>query len=226
MRSARTARSRRSASTARASVQRLDGDRLLVLRWDGGLQIVRADGSRVLVDRSAEGPRVDSTGHRVVFVTRGASDTTHGPREDGRLVRYDLVTGRVSVLVHDANASAPLPIPGSDDVLYVSTVSGVASIWRASLESGPTQLTSVGFAPDDPELDPVYGDQTLWFDEHTLVFTASYESDVLYAFDLRTGTLTNIGPGAHPTFSTDGSVLSGGAFESDACVSYAIGGAS
>ena len=117
-----------------------------------------------------------------------------------------------------------MPIPGLDDVLYVSTVTGIASLWLASLEGSPRQLTNVGYGADDSQLDPVYGDQVLWIDAYRIVFTASYASDVLWAFDVRTMSLVEVGPGAHPALGEHGELLSGGAFESETCTSYEIGG--
>ncbi|WP_169791647.1 hypothetical protein [Sandaracinus amylolyticus] len=131
-----------------------------------------------------------------------------------------------TVLVDDETASTPRPIPGSRDVLFVSTSTGLASFWRVTPGSQPVQLTNVGRDEVGPGFVPVADRQLAW-SEGALFYGVDEEdgSTRIWRFDPATRDATEVGPGAWPRTASDGSVLalqpSGGA----ACAArYPAGG--
>jgi hypothetical protein len=96
------------------------------------------------------------------------------PATVGRLVMIDLATGDERVIDDDPTDSNPFVVPGTDDVLFVSSRSGLASLYLARPGHPPRRITNAGVrAISDPRWVPVPG-RELWFEGRVAVFTAHY----------------------------------------------------
>lgn len=127
--------------------QVLADGRVLVWSFDGSLSLrTGTSPSHIIADLVLD-PWLDATRNRVAFVAPSAGATTLEPGDDRRVVIYDLGTGTELEVLADATASSPLALPGSDDVLYVSSAGGIAAIWRATAM----------LAAADPTPDPCNG---------------------------------------------------------------------
>lgn len=212
-----------TAITGARTAQSLGDGRFVVWGWDERLSLVDGRGGSTEIAPVAADPWVDAAGRRVVFVAPLAGATSLEPGADREVVVYDVPSGASTSLIIDNTAAAPLPIPGSPDVLYVSSSSGVASIVRV----GPSEtrtLTNVDATDVEQEFVPVYGRQVLFVDGgERLVFTAEYESDVIWALNLRTGEAEELGPGRFPTLGNDGSVLAATGTGTDCALHYLDG---
>lgn len=215
--------------TGAQSAQALGDGRYLVWGWDGRLTLDNGRGSVTEIAPVALGPYLDPATRRVTFVApltvgEGPATGTLEPGDDREVVLYDIATNTSVSLVTDITASAPIPIPGTNDALYVSTASGVAQIVRVT----PTEtivLTNRDATGVEQEFVPVYSRQVLFTDGGDfLVFTAEYETDVLWRLNLSTGDAEELGPGSYPAFGNDGSVLAGNASSGGDCASRYLDG--
>lgn len=113
-----------------------------------------------------------------------------------------------TVLIDDESASTPRPIPGSRDVLFVSTSTGLASFWRVTPGAAPVQLTNVGLDEVGPEFVPVADRQLAWADG-ALFYGVDEEdgSTRVWRLDLGARSASEIGPGAWPRPASGSSVL-------------------
>ena len=209
--------------TGARAAQALSDGRFVVWGWDGRLTIDE-NGRATEVAPVALDPWVDPVSGKIAFIAPTAGATALEPGDDREVMLYDIPSGASMSLIVDGTASAPVPIPGTGDVLYVSSASGVASIIRVT----PTEtltLTNADANSVEQEFVPVYGRQLLFLDGgDSLVFTAEYETDVLWRLNLRTGEAEELGPGRYPALGRDGSVLAGGNTGSDACASHYLDG--
>ena len=112
-------------------------------------RLERAVGARVLE------PRFAPDGTRVAFVELPPGVKDYQPGTPTRLVVMDLARGTRRVVSEHPLDSSPWPVPGSDDVMFVSGRTGVASIWRSSPGRPPRQVTNVGLTRVGPEFVPV-----------------------------------------------------------------------
>ena len=197
-----------------------DGRMLLSLA-DGRLLLTAADGT---VERElaawASDPWVSDDGARAAWIGLAEGLSEWEPGAPTVVVAQDLADGAPSVLAEDELASAPRPIPGSRDVLFVSARTGLASYWVAGPGHEPRQLTNLGLTePGQPSV-PVAERELTWSG-----------SALFYAVDDRVLRLTldgesrEVGPGRWPRARADGSVLAlvGGG---SACAAiYPAGGA-
>lgn len=196
------------------SAQRLTRSRLLVTTWQGELDVIYEDGRRATLARDVLEPHVDATGHRVVLLGRpvGVVGDPAGPG-GSRLLRFDVDTGAVEVLLDGLRGGFPIPLPDGDRVLFVSDGVGVPAFWLASARGAPEQLTNVDVISGDHDTTPVLSSRRhLLVDGRTLLFVAEYESDVLWSLDVQTGEIARVGAGALPMFLSDGSVVAGGGY--------------
>lgn len=193
--------------TGARSAQALTDGRFVVWGWDGSLSIRDARGSSTEVAPLALDPWVDAASGKIAFIGPVAGAESLEPGDDREVILYDIPSGASQALITDASAAGPVPIPGTEDVLYVSSAAGVASIVRVT----PTEtltLTNRDATGVEQEFVPVYGRQLLFTEGATgIVFTAEYESDVLWTLNLTTGEAVELGPGRFPAFGSDGSVL-------------------
>lgn len=209
--------------TGARAAQSLGDGRFVAWGWDGRLSIRDSGGGSTEIAPVALDPWVDAVARRVVFVAPLSEGASLDPGDDREVVHYDLASGARESLIIDATAAAPVPIPGTTDVLYVSSASGVASIVRVGAEETRT-LTNVDATSVEQEFVPVYGRQLVFVDGgDRLVFAAEYESDAIWSLDLRTGDAEELGPGRFPALGSDGSVLATSSSGAD-CASHYLDG--
>jgi len=100
--------------------------------------------------------------------------------------------------------SSPFLRPGTDDVLFVSARTGIASLWLARPGARPRQLTNVGARSVDASFVPVPGRELVWLDSHLAVFTATYDGvSTLWALDVDRARAAPLGPGRWPQRHAD-----------------------
>lgn len=193
--------------TGARTAQALGDGRFVVWGWDGRLSIRTASGGSTEIAPLALDPWVDAASGKIAYIAPAAGAETLDPGDDREVMLYDVPSGASQSLIADATASAPVPIPGTSDVLYVSSAAGVASIVRVTPSESIT-LTNRDATAVEQEFVPVYGRQLLFTEGASrIVFTAEYETDVLWTLNLTTGDAEILGPGRYPAFGSDGSVL-------------------
>jgi hypothetical protein len=181
---------------------RLDGNRIIALTRDRNL-VLAAPGAeeRVLATHVAD-PRVAPDRRAVVFTELTGEEIS--PATTGRLVVLDLDRGTRKVVTDHPMDSSPFLRPGSDDVLFVSARTGIASLWLARPGARPRQLTNVGARTVDGSFVPVPGRELVWLDARIAVFTATYDGvSTLWALDVDRGRAAPLGPGRWPQLHAD-----------------------
>ena len=191
------------------------GGRLVLLLDDERLVLAASDGT---IERElaawASDPWVSVDGARVAWV--GLPDGAEPVFELGAptvIAAQDIDAPARTVLTDDALASTPRPIPGSDDVLYVSASTGLASFWIAGPGAAPRQLTNLDLTEVEPSFVPVADRQLTW--SGSALFYAVPDDDVpedrgasrIWRVDVTSGDAIEVGPGAWPRARPDGSVL-------------------
>lgn len=129
--------------------QVLADGRVLVWSFDGSLSLRTASASTPIADFVLD-PWLDATRNRVVYVAPAAGAITLEPGDDRRVVVYDLGTRTELEVLADSTAGSPLALPGTDEVLYVSSAGGIAAVFRATAM----------VAASDPTPDPCAGGRT------------------------------------------------------------------
>jgi len=183
---------------------RLDGDRVVALTRDRDLVLSVPGGEERVLARHVADPRVAPDRRAVVFTElRGDSDVI-APDTTGRLVLLDLDRGTRRVVTDHPMDSSPFIRPGTDDVLFVSARTGIASLWLARPGARPRQLTNVGAHAMDASFVPVPGRELVWLDARIAVFTATYDGvSTLWAIDVDRGRAAPLGPGRWPQRHAD-----------------------
>lgn len=169
------------------AAMRLDERRLLLLTRDLRMVTRDDDGHETLVAAAAADPR--TLGLRVVYTQLPAGTTELTPGTTGPIVLLDLERGTRRVVTAHPMDSSPFLIPDSDDVLFVSARTGVASLWLAEPGRPARQLTNVGMRRVGPGFVPVPG-RTLAFTPgtRTAVYGTSYGGvEEVWSVDLGTG---------------------------------------
>lgn len=175
---------------------RLDATRLVLMTAGGELR-VRAGGVEQVLARDARDPRVAPDRRLIAFTQYPAGGGPGGA--PGRLVALDLDRGARWVIADDPLASSPFPIPGGDQVLYVSARTGLAALYVAEPGLAPRQLTNRGRRAVDAAFVPVPGRELAWLDASHAVYTATYDGVArLWAVDVATGAARELGPGRRP----------------------------
>ncbi len=176
---------------------RLDASRVVSLTRDRELVLATPSSEpRVLATHVAD-PRVAPDRRAVAFTALRGDDIS--PATTGRLVVLDLDRGTRRVVTDHPMDSSPFFRPGSDDIVFVSARTGIASLWLARPGARPRQLTNVGARAVDASFVPVPGRELVWLDARTAVFTATYDDvSVLWALDVETGRAVSLGPGRWP----------------------------
>ncbi len=193
---------------------------LVVLKTNGALVLRTTSGTESTLTAWAAEPSVAADGVRVAFLTvaEGAAVPSDGVVEPGtplRLVLYDLRDSVVRTIAEDADASSPFVVPNSDDVVYVSSRSGLASIWRGNGEY-EIQITNVGLESGDQGVLPTFGNHVVWVPgTRTLAFEVQTTESTIWQYDVALGTIEALGPGAWPQIAPDGTVLAASALSSD-----------
>jgi Tol biopolymer transport system component len=189
-------------------VQRLPGNRILILSRDLKLWVRDSLGSEAILGESAAVPRVSEDGQRVVFTQFPKGTTQLVPGLIGRLTSLRLASRETHVVTEDPSASSPIPVPGTEDVLFLSSRTGLASIWMASPGKPDRQITNVGLVHVNRAFIPVYGQEWVWIPEsRDIVYTASYGSQVLWQLNVDTGKAIRLGFGRLPQWAGSGVVL-------------------
>lgn len=135
--------------------QTLADGRVLVWGWDGSLAIRGAGPSDTLADVALD-PWLDASRNRIAFVAPAMGAASLEPGDDRRVVVLDLASGTELEVAADATAASPVIVPGTDDVLYVSSATGTTAIFRATARvaaADPTPDACEGGRTGDPS-DP------------------------------------------------------------------------
>ncbi len=213
--------------TGARSVQATAEGNLVVWGWDDTLSLRMRDGSSRVLAEVASDPWLDATTNRVAFVAPLAEGAgTLEPGEDRRIVVLSLASGELTEIVADVSASAPVPIPSSADVLYVSTSSGTASIVRVGVDSELVVLTNATADGVGQDFVPTYARQHTFVGEgpaQRFVFGTDMDGAQLWSLDLATGAAELLGPGSWPTQTEGDAVLAFGGSEAGCATRY-LGG--
>ena len=199
---------------------RLDDARLVLLTAERTLVVRDATDARVdaperVIARDVADPRVAADGSRRVVFTQLPAGAEIAPDTTGTLVVLDLDRGTRRVVTSHPLDSAPFLVPGSDDVLFVSARTGLASLYLASPGRPARQLTNVGrraiSGPDDAAFVPVPGREVAWVPgARVAVYTATHGgASTVWQLDLDTGAATRLGAGRAPLVTPDGVVALG-----------------
>ncbi|MBK9035147.1 MAG: hypothetical protein IPL61_28435 [Myxococcales bacterium] len=181
---------------------RLDARRLVLLTSAGELRVRSDDGEQVIA-RDVRDPRVASD-RRVLAFTQYVPGGGPGAAP-GTLVALDLDRGARWLVTDDPLASSPFPVPGGEQVLYVSARTGLAALYLATPGQPPRQLTNVGHRTVDAGFVPVPGRELAWLDGRRAIFTATYGGVArLWALDLELGAAIDLGPGRRPRATAGG----------------------
>ncbi len=198
------------------------GGKLIVLTTDERLLYGPSSGPLAELSAWAAEPSVSSDGARVAYVALAEGFTEPELGVPTQIVVHELAADRREVVTTDELASSPVPVPGSSEVLFVSTQTGVASVWRASPGGAPAQLTNVGMTQLEQGFVPVPARQLAWIGGSELVFTAEYEDDRIWRLEL-SGVAEELGPGAWPRARADGAVLARSGSGEECAVTYLDG---
>jgi hypothetical protein len=152
--------------------------RLIVLLEDQRLVLTDGQGNvQRELDQWAADPAVSADGERVAWI---GLPTGFDPGEDGTfgvpkaVAVMSLADQERTVLVEDAMASAPRPVPGSHDVLYVSgNEEGISAFFLVGPERGATQITNIGLVDDGAEFDPVAGSAAVFAPNGSLFYSVT-----------------------------------------------------
>lgn len=183
------------------------GDALVVSALDGRLLLVR-DGAiaRELAPQAAD-VWVDEAGTRAVYVAPADEGAELELGTPSVIAAVELATGAREVLVDDSEASTPRPIPGSRDVLFVSTREGLASLYVVRAGGAIERLTHEGLTEWSPDAVPV-PDRELAFVSGVLVYAAELDDGPrLWAIDLATREVRELGSGSWPRPHGPGEVV-------------------
>ena len=126
--------------------QVLADGRVLVWSFDGSLSI-RGSSGAMDVAAVALDPWLDASRNRIAYIAPAAGATAIEAGDDRRVVVYDVPSASELEVAADATASAPVIVPGTNDVLYVSSAGDVAAVFRAT----------ASVAAADPEPDSCTG---------------------------------------------------------------------
>ncbi|MDQ3034210.1 MAG: hypothetical protein M3Y87_17510 [Myxococcota bacterium] len=185
------------------------GGRLVALLADERLVVLDAEGEieRELASWASD-PWVSEDGARVVWVglPEGVDRWDFGVPTV--IAGQGLDETARTVLVDDVEAATPRPIPGTRDVLFVSTSTGLASFWVASPGRAPVQITNVGLDEIVPGFTPVMERQLAWADGVLFYGVAEEDgSSRVWRLDVAARAATEVGPGEWPRIARTGSVL-------------------
>lgn len=164
-------------------------ERRLVLRGPDGVERELA--------RDVADPRFEtSDGRRRVVFTQLPPGRDVAPDTTGHLVVLDLDRGTRRTVTDHPLDSSPFLVPGSDDVLFVSGRTGIASLYLARPGRPPRQLTNVGMRRLDPAtFIPVPGRELEWIPgTRTAIFIARYGGEATrWQIDVDTGAAIRLG---------------------------------
>ncbi len=207
--------------------------RTVILHDDARLTVLEG-GEEIELAAWAADVAVEDDGEHVVFVGLRATEVgvgeqdvegespieavtlQAGPELGTRLVRLDLDTAEIEELLDDPMAGTPIPIPGSDDVLYVGAPGSVAALMRVAPGGAPRQLTNLEVADVGQDFVPVPLHEVTFLGSR-VVYAVADESPLdadgahlpagqLWAVDIETGDAELLGEGRFPLAGVDGVV--------------------
>lgn len=194
---------------------------LVVLKTSGALVLRAASGTETTIADWASEPSVAADGVRVAYVTvmEGTdvpTDTFAEPGTPLRIVLQDLRNGSVRTITEDADASSPFVVPDSDEVVYISSRTGLASIWRGNGEY-EVQITNVELESGDQGILPTFGSNVVWVPgAGAIAFEVNGDDTAVWQYDVARGVVEPLGPGAWPQIAPDGTLLAANGLSSDA----------
>jgi hypothetical protein len=190
-----------------AAAWSFDERRLLTLAPD--LTLALQDGAeRRVLARGALDPRPADDGRRVLYVQLEGEPQHFHPGDRGQLVVLDVESGARRLVTDDPLDSSPWLVPHSEDVLFTSARTGLASLWLATASGEVRQLTNVGLAEVGPDFVPVPSRELVWLPgTRTAVYSAHYGTHTLWSLDVDTGEALPLGPGRLPALHAQGGVL-------------------
>ena len=178
----------------------LGGARRLQWTEEDALEIVDGASVQRIADY-AEQPTLRADAHAVAFVEPLLEDHRGQLGVPTQIVVVDLRNLSRVTVSDDEEASRPIFIPASEDLLVLSTRFEMASLVRVGPSHAPIRLTNLEHRTQDTVPPP--SDQIAWH-EGALVYS---DSETLYTVDIATGTTRALGPGAWPRLAADGSIL-------------------
>lgn len=189
----------------------------IVLLTDASQLVLRsAGGSMTMLAPWAADPGVSPDGTQVAFLALPVGMTTWTEGIPTHVALHDLATGATTDVADDDLASNPFPV-GDGSVLFVSTRSGLASLYRGRAGQEPGQLTNVGLDRVDASFVPVPTRDLVWLPgTHTAVFAGHYDVDDVWSIDADSGATERLGPGTMPQLTAGGAVLAETTMTSDA----------
>lgn len=199
---------------------------LFVLTDEG--QLLRLSGSEVeVISPLARDPSLASSGDRVVFLAPPEGVTEWDIDTPALIQSYTIRNRQVSTVTQDEFAFAPYAVPRSSDVIFSSTRTGVAAIFRVSPGGEPTQLTNVGMTTLEQESVPPLTNQTLWADDGVyFAYMSDTNQSILLHLNIDTGVVRDVGPGFWPRLDANSDILALAPSESTPCAFvYQAGGA-
>jgi hypothetical protein len=206
------------------------GGRFVVSLADERLALVRADGS---IERELAGwasdPWISADGERVAWIGLPDGVTAWDFGVPTVVAAQRLGDSARTIVSEDAEASAPRLVPGSDEIVYVSTRTGLASLWVAAPGRPPTQVTNVGLTEMDQRFVPPVGRELSW-GGGTVYYSVSGDSlprggsDSVWRIVVGTGEAAEVGPGSWPRLRSDGAILAITSEASECAAVYPPGG--
>jgi hypothetical protein len=168
---------------------RLDRARLVLLTTDRALVVSDGGADERVIARDVADPRVATDGTRRVVFTQLPPGAEIAPDTTGTLVVLDLDRGTRRTVTSHPLDSSPFIVPGSDDVLFVSARTGLASLYVASPGRPARQLTNVGKRAVDADFVPVPGRELTWIPGTRVAqFIATYDGvRTTWQIDVDTG---------------------------------------
>lgn len=186
----------------------LPGVRTALASPDGGLVLLFDDGR--LVSRGQDGAERELAawaadpslvGRRLAYVAApaGALLEDDGPAVGTPLeVVLETLGGGREVLATDPDAATPFALPDGSGVIFVSTRTGVASIFRADRD-GTRQLTNLGLDSTGQDFVPIPTGELVWMPGSTrAVYAAEYDDARVWIVDAASGDTEELGPGRLP----------------------------
>jgi hypothetical protein len=229
--------------------------RVVVLHDDGRLTILEGRDEVELASWAAD-VAVEDDGDHVLFVGLRAIEEGLGeqdvevesgdavgiapvrleasPEMGTRIVRMDLDTAELEELVDDAMAGSPIPLPGSDDILFVGVPGSVAALMRVSPGGAPRQITNRDVADTGQDFVPVPLHETT-FSGGRLVYAVADETvdaaeddlhaggGALWAVDVETGEAELLGEGRFPVGDEGGVTVTTDQAGDGGCASRYLG---